>query len=158
MSKPRKIVLGIVLGLIVAYVIFSIVVYINSKSPSSFNDFPSEGVWIATEDDFQIKLDLSTGSVGSMITTLIVNDKEYDVSVSISGGHGTFLVPTAPAKILSFEADVGEEKLHFSVSKYDINENDFFLLDIYTYENNTFNYIKSKMNLHFFKQDTDSSL
>ncbi len=142
---------------IFAYIIYATITYANSKSPSNFSDFPSSGVWIATSDNFSMIIDLTAVSeeddvVESMVATLICNEKEYNLSVSLSGGHGTIFVPVASSKILCFEYEDENEKINFSVSKYAFNESDFFLLNIYLYEDHNLPCLTPNMNLHFFKQ------
>lgn len=161
MEKKKKSISALIISVIVliifAYIIYATIVYTNSKSPSDFKDFPRSGVWVATGDDFSMKIDLTavnegSGIVESMIATLIYNEKEYNLSVSCSGGHGTIFVPSASSQILIFENENTNEKVHFSVSKYAFNENDFFLLNIYLYEDHSLPCLNPSMKLHFFKQ------
>lgn len=86
--------------LLLAYVIYAVITYANSKSPSDFADFPRSDVYVATGDDFSIIIDLTTvneesGVTESMVATFVYNEKEYNLSVFCSGSHGTIFVPTA---------------------------------------------------------------
>ena len=99
-ENSRKIVASIFITLLfcslLAYVIYATITYVNSKSPSDFEDFPRSDVWVATGDTFSMIIDLTavneeSGVVKSMVATLIYNEKEYNLFVSCSGGHGTIL-------------------------------------------------------------------
>lgn len=148
---------------LLAYIIYATITYVNSKSPSDFEDFPRSDVWVATGDNFSMIIDLTaasekSGIVESMVATLIYNEKEYNLSVSSSGGHGTIFAPTASSQILIFENENASEKVHFSVSKYAFNENDFFLLDINLYNDHNLPCLAPNINLHFFKQNGSENL
>ena len=149
-----KIVTSIIIVLLfcslLAYIIYATITYVNSK-------------WVATGDNFSMIIDLTaasekSGIVESMVATLIYNEKEYNLSVSSSGGHGTIFAPTASSEILIFENENASEKIHFSVSKYAFNENDFFLLDINLYNDHNLPCLAPNINLHFFKQNGSENL
>ena len=133
------------------------------KNPSDFADFPRSDVYVATGDDFSMIIDLTavneeSGVTESMVATFVYNEKEYNLSVSCSGSHGTIFVPTASSQILSFESEDVNEKIHFSVRKYAFNKNDFFLLDIYLFDDHNLPCLAPGMNLHFFKQTNADDL
>ncbi len=156
-KNSLKIVASLLFCSILAYIIYATITYANSKSPSNFEDFPRSDVWVATGDNFSMIIDLTTineesGVVESMFATLIYNEKEYNLSVSCSGGHGTIFVPTASSQILIFENENTNEKVHFSVSKYAFNENDFFLLDIYLFNDHNLPCLAPNINLHFLNK------
>ena len=149
--------------LLLVFVIYVTIIYVNSKSPSDFEDFPRSDVWVATGDNFSMIIDLTavneeSGIVDSMVATLIHNEKEYNLSVSCSGGHGTIFAPSAPSQILIFENENANEKVHFSVSKYAFNEDDFFFLNIYLYNDHNLPCFAPNINLHFFKQNSVEDL
>lgn len=149
----------LLLCVLLLYVVYAAATYINSKSPGDFKDFPRSDIWLATGDDFSMKIDLTaanaeSGVIESMVATLTYKEKQYNLSVSESGGHGTIFAPTAPSQILIFENEPENEneKIHFSVSKYAFNENDFSLLDIHLYDDHSLTCLASNMSLYFFKQ------
>ena len=145
------------------YIVYSIIMQVNSKSPGNFEDFPRSDIWVATDDNFLMIIDLTavseeSGVVEDMVATIVYNEKVYNLSVSCSGGHGTIFAPTASSQILIFENESANEKVHFSVSKYDFYENDFFLLDINLYDDHNLPCLAPNTDLHFLKQNSAKAL
>ena len=106
-KKPREIAAVILIVLLLCvlffYVVYVAATYINSKSPGDFKDFSRSDIWLATGDDFSMKIDLTaanaeSGVIESMVATLTYKEKQYNLSVSESGGHGTIFAPLRPVK------------------------------------------------------------
>lgn len=162
MKKTLMIVGIVVLSLVVvlAYPVYAIVVWNTSKSPDDISKFPTDDLWVCEQDNFVITIDLrNTEDDRSAMETMQV-EIEFDgtrqtLECYQRGGHGTPLSPSAPAHILYFQsADLTSDDAHyvwFSASKYKFNDNDFYLLDIYSRNDQT-SIIKPNTDLHFVKQ------
>lgn len=138
-------------------VIYPIVVWNVSKSPDELSGFPKSGRWVCEGEGFTIEIDLSDeaertwdNAIGAKSITFSFGGREYPLSCECKGGHGTLLVPTAPAEILCFESEgEGDVKIKFHVSKYKFEADYFLLLDIYPLEQNEAACLKDGMDLRF---------
>ncbi len=164
MSKKAKNIIKIVLIslLVLAYPIYAIIVWNISKSPSDLSEFPKSGVWVCSEQNFVITIDLSSEEaheypIENMQILIEFGGETQVLSCYQMPGHGTMLVPVAPSKTLTFESrdlQAGDNNyIDFSTHKYKFNKNDFYLLDISISENNQVNFLKQNMDLHFIKQN-----
>lgn len=144
-----------------AYPIYALVIYNISKSPDDLSLFPTSGIWICENSDFSITIDLTNvendGNLGDdMVATIDIDGNDFYLDHYVSSGHGTILAPVAAQEILTFSSGkTSQYFIHFSSSKFRFEDDGFYLLDIYVYENNTFSALKNDMDLHFLKQSAE---
>lgn len=155
-KKTRKWVAPLIaIILVFGYITYSFIIYFSSKSPDDISNFPTDGIWVAEENGFQITFNLENDEA-FMTLTIIETGETFTLKESMSSGHGTIFVPTASKDILMYETSeletTNENYLYFSCSKFKFNENDFFFYDIYVYDTTNFSLIKNNQDLHFYKQ------
>ena len=148
------------LVIVLAYPVYAIVVWNTSKSPDDIAKFPTDGLWVCEQDNFVITIDLrntedSSSAIETMQVSIEFNGTRQMLEIYQHNGHGTPLSPSVPAHILYFEsADLKSDDtnyVQFSTSKYKFNDNDFYLLDIYS-RNDQASIVKPNTDLHFVKQ------
>ncbi len=157
----------VIIAVVVAYPIYVVVVYERSKSPDPISMFPSSGVYVCAEENFTLTIDLSNVTTENeeptldktlerMKVTIEFDEKKYNLTCTMSGGHGTFINPVAPSDILTFKStkidSADENFLHFKVSKYVFSEDEFYLKSLTLCSDNQSNIFDGFSELHFTKK------
>ena len=150
--------IAIAVGLVLsAYPIYAVVVWNLSKSPDSFSKFPTSGTWVCETDDFSITMNLDDVGESKYFenakVTISFDENTYELGIYVQHGHGTPLAPTRPSQTLNFRCTNEDCYTNFSTSKYKINDNDFYLLNIYVSKNNKLEFLHNGMDLHFVKSE-----
>lgn len=156
-KKIWKNILTILLIILIlsVYPVYAVVIWNVTKSSSSFSEFPSSGNWVCETEGFTISMTIlpEEERLDRYQATIYFDEQTYNLTINISPGHGTPLVPVSPSTTIRFICEEEYFNLNFYTSKYKIEENQFTLLSIKVEENDSLQTLNKKMDMLFIKKE-----